>query len=251
VLLIDAIKHGGTRIALAGRSLRNGGDLLELDTATSLDEYLRIYLKFPIPASRLGPIARIFEYVATAAPGVTEILIVGKVGHEVREGTWDRVIIDAPATGHVVELLAAPENLGTLINVGPLADQTGWLSDILGSHERTGVWIVTTPEELPVSESFELIDRIRSETRVGLAGAVINRMPRLLSEAGLEEADRLSEGVGGLAIAASIAALSTRTALRESTRFADVWSTTGLPWFSIPVADDPVEAARRMWSGLS
>lgn len=251
VLLVDAIKHGGTRLALGNRTLKNGGELLELDTATSLDEYLRIYLKFPIPASRLGPIARIFEYVATAAPGVTEILTVGKIGHEVREGTWDRVIIDAPATGHVVELIAAPVNLGTLINVGPLADQTSWLSDILGDHDRTGVWIVTTPEELPVSESLELADRIQTETRVGLAGAVINRMPQLLSQEGLEEADRLSSGSGGLAIAASMAALSTRTALRESTRFADVWSTTGLPWFSIPVADEPVDMARRVWSGLT
>ncbi len=250
MLLIDAIKHGGTRLALGGRSLRNGGELLELDTVTSLDEYLRIYLRFPIPASRLGPIARIFEYVATAAPGVTEILTIGKVGHEVRDGTWDRVIIDAPATGHVVELLAAPDNLGTLINVGPLSDQTAWLSDILEDHERTGVWIVTTPEELPVSESLELSDRIQSETRVGLAGAVINRMPRLLSAAGVAEADRLSEGTGGLAIAASMVALSTRTALRESTRFADVWSTTGLPWFAIPVAGNPLEMARRVWSGL-
>jgi hypothetical protein len=102
-----------------------------------------------------------------------------------------------------------------------------------------------------VSESLELADRIETETRVALAGAVINRMPALLSREGLQEADQLSAGSGGLAIAASMAALSTRTALRESTRFADVWSTTGLPWFAIPVADDPVDMARRIWSGLT
>ena len=157
MLLVDAIAHGGTRIALQSvgqcegseTGFSNKGELLELDTTTALDEYLKIYLKFPIPASRLGPIARIFEYVATAAPGVTEILTVGKVGFEVRDGDWDRVIIDAPATGHVVELIAAPDNLGSLIKLGPLSDQTGWLSEILGDHERTGLWIVTTPEELP------------------------------------------------------------------------------------------------------
>lgn len=262
MLLVDAIAHGGTRIALQSvgqcegseTGFSNKGELLELDTTTALDEYLKIYLKFPIPASRLGPIARIFEYVATAAPGVTEILTVGKVGFEVRDGDWDRVIIDAPATGHVVELIAAPDNLGSLIKLGPLSDQTGWLSEILGDHERTGLWIVTTPEELPVSESLELVDRIASETRVGLAGAVINRMPDLIDQEGLSEADRL---VGdptvseGLRAAAAMAALQTRTALRESTRFADAWSSAGLPWLTVPLAAEPVNMATRVWSGRS
>ncbi len=248
-MLVDAIHHGGTRIALASETLANDGQLLELDTVTALDEYLRLYLKFPIPASRLGPIARIFEYVATAAPGVTEILTIGKVGSDVRNGEFDRVIVDAPATGHVVELIAAPDNLGSLITVGPLADQTAWLSDILNDDDRTGVWLVTTPEELPVSETLELADRIQEETNVGLAGAVINRMPALIGADGLAEADALAAGDGGLATAASMAALRTRTALRESTRFADVWAATGLPWITAPVADDPVAAVRRTWSG--
>ncbi len=262
MLLVDAIDHGGTRLALqsAGRcegsttGFDNGSELLELDTTSALDEYLKIYLKFPIPASRLGPIARIFEYVATAAPGVTEILTVGKVGFEVRDGPWDRVIIDAPATGHVIELIAAPDNLGSLIKLGPLADQTAWLSDILNDHGRTGLWIVTTPEELPVSESLELAERVRTETQVGLAGAVINRMPELVDRPGLAEADRLAAEPGvsdGLRAAASMAALRTRTAAAESTRFADAWSGLGLPWITVPWADNPVDKVTRVWSGRS
>lgn len=262
MLLVDAIDHGGTRIALQSTGVCEGSEtgfankseLLELDTTTSLDEYLKIYLKFPIPASRLGPIARIFEYVATAAPGVTEILTVGKVGFEVRDGPWDRVIIDAPATGHVVELIASPDNLGSLIKIGPLADQTKWLSEILNDHDRTGVWIVTTPEELPVSESLELADRITSETSVGLAGAVINRMPELIDQKGLAEADRIAadtKASDGLRAAASMAALQTRTARRESTRFADAWASSDLPWLTVPVATAPVDMATRVWSGRS
>ena len=259
---MDAIDHGGTRIALQsagqceGSSTRfsNRSELLELNTTKSLDEYLKIYLKFPIPASRLGPIARIFEYVATAAPGVTEILTIGKVGSEVRGGDWDRVIIDAPATGHVVELIAAPDNLGSVIKLGPLADQTKWLAAILEDHDRTGIWIVTTPEELPVTESLELADRIASETRVGLAGAVINRMPHLIDQQALDEADRLvadPSASDGLRTAAAMVALQTRTALRESTRFADAWSSTDLPWLTVPLGADQVDMATRAWSGRS
>ncbi len=252
VLLIDAIDHGGTRLALDDRALRNGGELLELNTVNSLDEYIRIYLKLPIPASRLGPIARIFEYVATAAPGVTEILTIGKAGYEVRDGGWDRVIIDAPATGHVVELLAAPDNLGKLINIGPLAEQTAWLSDILNDPVRTGVWITTTPEELPVTEALELADRIRDETGVALAGAVVNRLPHILDPQALGAADRLAKTERpGLAVAATMVARQSRTALAELTRFTDAWTTTGLPIRSISMATDPTDQARRMWSGLT
>ncbi len=252
VLLVDALEHGGTRTALGDRTLQNKGELLELNTAKSLDEYLKIYLKFPIPASRLGPISRIFDYVATAAPGVTEILTIGKVGYEVRDGPWDRVIVDAPATGHVVELLAAPENLGTLIAFGPLADQTAWVADILNDHARTGVWLVTTAEDLPVTETLELAGRITEETSVALAGAVINRMPPVLSETALTAADALAaSGSGGLAAAAAIVARRSSTARSEADRFADAWAATGRPLRVVGLASDPTDLARRMWSGLT
>ena len=251
VLLVDVINHAGTRLALGSRSLKNGGKLLELTTALALDEYLKIYLKFPIPASRLGPISRIFDYVATAAPGVTEILTIGKVGHDVRGGTWDRVIVDGPATGHVVELIAAPDNIGGLLSFGPLAAQTDWLSDILEDPGRTGIWIVATPEELPVTEALQLADRIEVETRVSLAGAVINRMPTVLTDEAMAEADQLAAGDNpGLAAAGAIIARANRTAMTEATRFADVWNSTELPLRFVYAAQDPTDQARRMWSGL-
>ncbi len=238
--------------ALNGDSFRNGGSLLELTTIRALDQYLRTYLRLPIPASRLGPISRIFEYVATAAPGVTEILTIGKVGSDVRGGEWDRVIVDAPATGHVVELISAPDNIGNLLNFGPLAEQTAWLSAILDDPDRTGVWLVATPEELPVNEALELADRIEEETSVALAGAVINRMPTLLSEAAMTEAGELAESnQTGLGIASAFVSRQNRTSMVEATRFADVWNSTGLPLYFVDAAQDPTDTARRMWSGLS
>ncbi len=154
--------------------------MLQLDTEKALDEYVRLFLRSPIPPSRVRPIARIFDYVATAAPGVREILAIGKIGHEVRARNWDVVVVDAPATGHLIELVAAPDTLAELIPVGPLADQTAWLSALLGDQATTGAVAVTTAEELPVSETLELLARLVEETRVGLAGVVVNRVPTLL-----------------------------------------------------------------------
>src|SRR4029077_5631371 len=73
---------------------------MSMDAEESLKEYLTLQLRLPLMA-RIGPLARIFEFVATAAPGVREILTVGKVVWEVREAKWDLVVVDASATGHI------------------------------------------------------------------------------------------------------------------------------------------------------
>ena len=80
---------------------------MAMDTEESLKEYLRLQLKVPLLA-RIGPLARTFDFVANAAPGVKEILTVGKLTWEVREDHYDLVVVDASATGHVVGQLPRP-----------------------------------------------------------------------------------------------------------------------------------------------
>jgi anion-transporting ArsA/GET3 family ATPase len=81
---------------------------MSMDTEESLKEYLSLQLKVPLVA-RLGPLARTFDFVANAAPGVKEILTIGKFLWEVREGSYDLVVVDAVATGHITGQLAAPQ----------------------------------------------------------------------------------------------------------------------------------------------
>ncbi len=163
------------------RQVADGLFAMAMDTEASLREYLKIQLRVPV-ATRLGPVARAFDFVATAAPGVREILTVGKLCWEVRSGRWDVVIADAPATGHFVGELAAPVGINDLVKVGAVRTQTRWMLDILESPHRTGVCIVTTPEEMPVSEAIDLAGRLRSETGVNLASVVANRvLPELFS----------------------------------------------------------------------
>lgn len=148
---------------------------MSMDTEASLQEYLRLQMRLPAIA-RIGPLARAFEFVATAAPGVREILTVGKPVWEVREGHHDIVVVDAPATGHIVGQLAAPQAINDLVHVGLIRQQTGWLIDILADKERTGLVLVTTPEEMPVNETIELAGRVEDETDVALSAIVVNRV---------------------------------------------------------------------------
>lgn len=164
--------------------------VMTLTTEESLREYLRLHVRLPLIA-RIGPLARSFDFVANAAPGVREILTVGKVTWEVREDHYDLVVVDASASGHVVGQLAAPEAINELVKVGVVRDQTGWMQDILHDPARTGVVIVTTPEEMPVVETLELAERLRQETKVALAGVVANRvLPELF---GTREEQRFDE----------------------------------------------------------
>ena len=141
---------------------------MAMDTEESLKEYLRLQLRVPLLA-RLGPLASTFDFIATAAPGVKEILTVGKLTYEVRERNYDLVVVDASATGHVVGQLGSPVAINDLVRVGLVRNQTDWMIDILTDPAQTGVVVVTLPEEMPVSETLELLDRLDAETDIDVA----------------------------------------------------------------------------------
>lgn len=148
---------------------------MAMDTEAALAEYLRLYVKIPM-LGRVGPLARTFDFVAQAAPGVREILTIGKLCFEVREQRFDLVVVDAPASGHVVELLTSPRVVHDLVQVGMVRDQTSWMLDIVEDPARTGVVVVSTPEELPVNETLEMVDRWQRDTRVRVGAVVANRV---------------------------------------------------------------------------
>ncbi len=163
-----------------------GVSAMAMDTEASLREYLRLNLRMPVPG-RVGPLAKIFDFVATAAPGVKEILTVGKICWEVRESLegrakWDLVVVDAAATGHVTAQLGAPGAIQELVSVGPVRAQVGWMGEILADAAVTALNVVVTPEEMPVHETIELVGRVRAELPVPLGTVVVNRvLPELFT----------------------------------------------------------------------
>ena len=162
---------------------------MAMNTEDSLREYIRLFLRVPVIGS-LTPLARIFDFVANAAPAVKEILAVGKLCYEVREHNYDIVIVDSEASGHFVAQVSAPDALATLVRIGIVADQTKWMSDLLHDPAVSTVLAVVTPEEMPVVETIELRERLRKATPIDFAGVVINRMPAALVDAVLLEAAR-------------------------------------------------------------
>lgn len=184
--LSDAFEHrpvGYTHV-----EVHPGVLAMTMDTEQSLREYLRLNMRVPV-LGRLGPLARAFDFVATAAPGVKEILTIGKVLWEVRESIagradFDLVVVDAAAAGHVVAQLGAADSIRELVDVGPVRAQTDWLVELLSDPVVTAVHVVCTPEEMPVAETIELVGRLRTETTVPIGPVIVNRvLPELFTHA--------------------------------------------------------------------
>ena len=150
---------------------------MAMNTEDSLREYIRLFLRLPIIGS-LTPLARIFDFVANAAPAVKEILAIGKLCYEVREQHYDIVIVDSEASGHFVAQVSAPDALATLVRIGIIADQTKWMSNLLHDPQVSTVLAVVTPEEMPVAETIELRQRLAKATPIDFGGVIVNRMPQ-------------------------------------------------------------------------
>lgn len=143
----------------------------------ALAEYLEVQYKFK-RMSRAFTSTHFVDYITTAAPGLKDILILGKVWYLEKNRSrgggydFDTIVVDAPAAGHMLQFLSAPMGLSDAVRVGPVRRQAEWLVDMLRDPARTRVHLVTLAEEMPVSETVETEEALR--TKVGItSGAVI------------------------------------------------------------------------------
>jgi anion-transporting ArsA/GET3 family ATPase len=170
-------------------------EAMAMNTEDSLREYLRLFVRIPL-LGRIGPLASTFDFVADAAPGVKEILGVGKLCWEVRERNYDLIVVDAEASGHIVSQIGAPRVIADLVQVGLVRDQTQWMLDILEDPARTGVAVVTTPEEMPVTESIDLLARLHAETGAHASAVIANRvLPAMFNRREQALVDRLDDAM--------------------------------------------------------
>src|SRR6266542_3869272 len=138
---------------------------------------------------------RLVRYFLRVVPSLAELVVLGKILHEVRseEGSrprWDLVVVDAPATGHAVQLLRVPAALLDTVPGGPLRHDAEWMQAILVDPQRTALAMVTLPEEMPVNEVIELDAQVRALLGIARGALFVNAMPdRRFSE---DESARLA-----------------------------------------------------------
>ncbi len=153
---------------------------LALHPEEVLDEYLQIALRVP-RIRRLGPIRKVFDFIATGAPGVKEVLISGKVGFEERATAggrprWDLIVVDAAPSGQVISHLRGPRTIHEMVGVGMIRNQTAWVREVLEDPDKTGLVVVSLAEEMPVQETSELLDHLPKEVETPVLAIVANRL---------------------------------------------------------------------------
>lgn len=114
------------------------------------------------------------DVVATAAPGIRDILVLGKVKQLQRAAVADVVVLDTPAAGHAITFLRSARGLIDAVRVGPINTQARDVLELLEDHERCQVLLVTLPEETPVNELVETAFSLEDQVGVGLGPAVVN-----------------------------------------------------------------------------
>lgn len=114
------------------------------------------------------------ELVSTAVPGIRDILVLGGVKGVERSGTFDLILVDAPAAGHAITFLTSAAGLADAVTVGPIATQANEVLSMLGDPSRCRVVLVTAPEETPVNELIETAYNLEDEVGVALGPVVVN-----------------------------------------------------------------------------
>jgi anion-transporting ArsA/GET3 family ATPase len=120
------------------------------------------------------------DVVATAVPGIKDILVMGKVKQLERasaagtEDAADLLVLDAPAAGHAFTFLAAAQALVDSVSVGPIRNQATDVLEMLSDPRRCQVLLVTLPEETPVNEVVETAFNLEDRVGVHLAPIVVN-----------------------------------------------------------------------------
>ena len=159
-------------------------------------EWLDHQLRSATLAGVLGQ-SRIFQYLTAAAPGLSELVTIGKIWElaqlerrVARGAPYDLVVVDAPATGHGLAMLGAPRTYADVARVGPIRRQATIIHEFLTDPASTGVLAVALPEEMPVNETIDLQERLREEMGASIEAIVANGVyPERFSAA---EAERLA-----------------------------------------------------------
>ena len=160
---------------------------------------------------------RIMGPFMDAVPGLHDAVHLGKV-FDLTELTtedgspvWDLIIVDAPATGHGLSLLASPKSMMELTRKGPIFDGVQSVQEVIEDVNQTGIVLTCLPEQMPVNETIELFDALNVHQRQVLA-CVLNQM----------DANRLPT-LTDWNTAKAILAVHPDPSIQEATQWAEHW----------------------------
>jgi arsenite-transporting ATPase len=152
----------------------SGGTLevVHISAADALDEYLRDH-GFQRIAKRLNKTG-VIDMIGTAAPGIDDVVVLGKIKQYEQSGDYDVIVVDGPAAGHAITFLTSATGLANAVRSGPVRTQSDGVIELLTDVERCQVVLVTLPETTPVNEVVETAFALEDDVGVQLGPIVVN-----------------------------------------------------------------------------
>ena len=159
----DGASYDGDLVSVGRGDSGTGSILLRtLSASEALQDYLATQGLARL-AKRLVSTG-VVDVVASAAPGIDDLLVLGKIKHLVGlagpDGPHDLVLVDGPAAGHALSLLRSPANIASTVRGGPLRSQAIEVRDMLRDPNRSRLILVTLPETTPVNELLETMNLV-------------------------------------------------------------------------------------------
>lgn len=156
------------------------------------EEALRGYFEVQFHMKRIArPLltSQLVYYVTHAAPGLRDILMLGKMWYEAtRKAEFDLIVLDTPAAGHTVSMLRSPEGFLHAVPVGPLAGHARKVLEWLKDPAQVAVHLVTMADEMPVNETIETARMLEQQLAVDVAHVYVNMLyPPLADDPDLAE----------------------------------------------------------------
>jgi anion-transporting ArsA/GET3 family ATPase len=180
--------------------------------ASALDEYLQDH-GFGRIASRLNA-SGVIDIVGTAAPGIDDLVVLGKIKQLERSEDWDLIVVDGPAAGHAITMLLSASGVLDAVAGGPMRSQASDVLELLTDPQRCQVVLVTLAETTPVNETIETAGQLLDRVGIGLGPIVVNGV-----EPGIDEPPVEIEAVLAAAVEAGLLAATDVEVLGAASRF--------------------------------
>jgi anion-transporting ArsA/GET3 family ATPase len=143
-----------------------------LNSSLCFEEYVHLKLKIKALANFLLS-SQIIKYFEKAAPGVKEIVLLGKIWHE--RHNYDHIVIDMPSTGYALTMFSTPFNFANLFPAGPIYHDSEEMKKTLQAQDECAYVIVTLPQEMPIQESLELDTELKKLAPFNPSYLILNR----------------------------------------------------------------------------
>lgn len=155
---------------------------------TDFDALLTDFVRAVSPVRLLGDrllAVPAFRFFTRATPGLPDLLLLGKIREVLKrtrgtkdEPRYDLIVLDAPATGHALSLLALPRTILKTVPAGPLRKLALDVDALFSDPAKTALVAVAEPAELAAKETEELVAGARDAAGVATALVVVNRVGR-------------------------------------------------------------------------